>query len=193
VLVVVAIALLVWLQRSDNGSAPDNGASAQTGTQRSVPPAPTDPALTKVPTSITLNGKTIALRPLSGGEEYRDIVVGNGREAEKTSIVQMLYTGTLLNGAKFDSTADRNNQPFVFMLGIHQVIAGWDIGIPGMRVGGERVLVIPASLAYGSSSPSADIPPNATLVFDVKLVALGPPIPKHVAPPNAIHLKHPSY
>jgi len=81
------------------------------------------------------------------------------------------YTGKLTDGTKFDSSADHPEQPFIFPLGRHQVIAGWDEGIAGMKVGQKRQLIIPANLAYGSQGVG-NIPPNSTLVFDVKLLGV---------------------
>ena len=104
-----------------------------------------------------------------------DVVVGTGAEA-KSGPVSVHYTGWLhdaskqdLRGAKFDSSRDRGT-PFRFHLGGGQVIAGWDQGVVGMKVGGKRTLVIPPELGYGARGAGAVIPPNATLVFDVELV-----------------------
>lgn len=99
-----------------------------------------------------------------------DIKVGKGAAAKKGDEVTVNYTGTLTNGQKFDSSYDRK-QPFTFIIGEGEVIKGWDEGIPGMKVGGERKLVIPPSLGYGSQE-SSGIPANSTLVFEVTLVSI---------------------
>ncbi|MBI4085947.1 MAG: FKBP-type peptidyl-prolyl cis-trans isomerase [Candidatus Liptonbacteria bacterium] len=98
-----------------------------------------------------------------------DIKVGAGAEAKTGTAVSVNYAGTLLNGAKFDSSYDRG-QPFSFALGAGQVIRGWDEGVVGMKVGGKRKLTIPPDLAYGAQSPSPLIPANSTLVFEIELL-----------------------
>jgi FKBP-type peptidyl-prolyl cis-trans isomerase len=106
---------------------------------------------------------------LAGGLKYTDLQVGTGTEAVpgKTAVVH--YTGTLLDGKKFDSSRDRG-QPFPFPLGGGRVIKGWDEGVKGMKVGGKRVLVIPPEMGYGARGAPPDIPPNATLRFEVELL-----------------------
>ncbi len=99
-----------------------------------------------------------------------DLVVGNGATAASGDTLTVHYLGTLTNGAKFDSSYDRN-QPFTFRLGVGQVIAGWDQGLPGMRVGGRRKLTIPPALGYGNQA-AGSIPPNSTLVFEVELLSI---------------------
>lgn len=109
------------------------------------------------------------------GLQYQDTVVGAGAQATVGSSVTVHYTGWLYNdgvqGAKFDSSRDRST-PFVFALGVGRVIRGWDEGVAGMLVGGSRCLIIPAALGYGSRGAGAVIPPNATLRFDVELLAV---------------------
>ncbi len=100
-----------------------------------------------------------------------DLTVGNGDEAVAGKNVVVHYTGWLTNGAKFDSSKDRND-PFSFRLGAGQVITGWDDGVAGMKVGGTRKLTIPPEMAYGSRGAGGVIPPNATLVFEVELLAV---------------------
>lgn len=88
-------------------------------------------------------------------------------------MVKVHYTGTLMNGTKFDSSFDHPDKaPIEFALGQHAVIPGWDEGIASMKVGGKRKLIIPPNLAYGDRGAGADIPPNSTLNFDVELVGV---------------------
>ncbi len=98
-----------------------------------------------------------------------ELAVGNGVEATAGKFVFVHYTGWLTDGSKFDSSRDRR-QPFSFLLGRGQVIAGWDEGVQGMKVGGSRKLTIPPHLGYGAAGAGGVIPPNATLVFEVELL-----------------------
>ena len=104
----------------------------------------------------------------SGKLVIEDIKLGTGEEVKSGDIVVMHYTGTLENGTKFDSSVDRN-QPFETQIGVGSVIKGWDQGVPGMKVGGKRKLVIPPDLAYGPRA-TGPIPANSTLVFEVELL-----------------------
>jgi len=110
----------------------------------------------------------------AAGLEITDEKVGDGDEAVAGSTVRVLYTGKLEDGTIFDSTANRDNEPFEFVLGDGQVIAGWDAGVVGMKVGGKRSLVIPAELGYGDSGTST-IPGGATLYFTIELLEVVPP------------------
>ena len=109
------------------------------------------------------------------GLKYTDTKIGDGDEATAGKKVSVHYTGWLYNngtkGAKFDSSLDRG-QPFQFTVGAHQVIAGWDEGVAGMKVGGKRALIIPPELGYGARGAGGVIPPNATLMFDVELLGV---------------------
>jgi len=110
------------------------------------------------------------------GLKYTDTKMGDGATARAGNKVSVHYTGWLSNngakGKKFDSSVDRG-QPFQFTLGAKQVIAGWDEGVAGMKVGGTRTLTIPPELGYGARGAGGGaIPPNATLIFDVELLAV---------------------
>jgi FKBP-type peptidyl-prolyl cis-trans isomerase FkpA len=114
---------------------------------------------------------TNATAPTGGGTlVIEDLVVGTGATAAVGDTVNVHYVGTLTNGTKFDSSYDRG-QTFAFRIGAGQVIAGWDQGVPGMKVGGKRRLTIPPSLAYGNQAVGS-IPANSTLVFEVELVSI---------------------
>lgn len=102
------------------------------------------------------------------GLYMKDLTVGDGPEATSGATVVVHYTGWLPDATEFDSSVGRN-EPFAFQLGASQVIAGWDEGVAGMKVGGRRKLVIPPALAYGLGG-SGPIPPNATLVFEIELL-----------------------
>ncbi len=101
--------------------------------------------------------------------EITDLVVGTGAVAETGKTVTVHYRGTLTNGKEFDASR-RHGRPFAFPLGAGKVIRGWDEGVKGMKVGGKRKLVIPPNMGYGEDGAGDDIPPNATLVFEVELL-----------------------
>jgi len=105
------------------------------------------------------------------GLTIEELVVGSGAAAASGQKVSVHYTGWLTSGAKFDSSKDRGD-PFIFPLGKGQVIKGWDEGVQGMKVGGKRKLTIPPALGYGARGAGGVIPPNATLVFEVELLAV---------------------
>jgi len=138
-------------------------------------PAMTDPLRAAVAGVVAVASIAAAAAPvvLPGGTSYTDVKVGSGDEAVPGKLVFVHYTGWLYvdgtRGKKFDSSLDRG-EPFDFALGAGQVIRGWDEGVAGMKVGGKRTLIIPAAAGYGDRGAGADIPPGATLIFDVELM-----------------------
>jgi len=107
----------------------------------------------------------------ASGLKIIEIKVGTGDEAQKGQTVSVHYTGWLADGTKFDSSLDRG-QPLSFVLGAGQMIPGFDEGVAGMKVGGERRLILPPGLAYGAQGRPPKIPANSELTFDVQLVSL---------------------
>jgi peptidylprolyl isomerase len=127
-------------------------------------------------TALTPAGRSDAANQvieMPDGLKYTDTKAGDGATAKAGNKVSVHYTGWLSDngakGKKFDSSVDRG-QPFQFTLGAKQVIAGWDEGVAGMKVGGTRTLTIPPELGYGARGAPGAIPPNATLIFDVELL-----------------------
>ncbi|KAF8520326.1 FKBP-like protein [Hysterangium stoloniferum] len=127
------------------------------------------PAATSSPDKEKTAKKSGSLQELSGGLKIRDMTVGTGKQAKAGNTVSMRYIGKLENGKIFDSNT--KGKPFTFRLGKGEVIKGWDQGVAGMQVGGERLLIIPPALAYGKQSQSG-IPANSTLKFECKLVEI---------------------
>ena len=114
----------------------------------------------------------------SSGLTKIDVKIGTGKEVTPGKMVRVHYTGWLFDksapdnkGKKFDSSRDRSGN-FTFPLGVGRVIKGWDQGVQGMKVGGQRTLIIPSSMGYGARGAGSIIPPNATLVFDVELIGV---------------------
>ena len=149
----VSLALLASLLAAGSLSALPG--VAKTRQTEPSPPAPTPPIPREVVTP--------------SGLRYWDLQVGEGAEATKGKIVEVLYTGWLEDRTKFDSSLDPSH-PFTFRIGIDEVIQGWHQGIAGMKVGGKRRLVVPPELGYGKQGVARVVPPNATLVFEVELV-----------------------
>lgn len=136
------------------------GATTPTAAAKASPTAaPKEP--------IKLNNPTTT----ASGLKYEDKVVGTGASPQKGQSVTVHYTGTLVDGTKFDSSRDRG-EPFKFVIGVGDVIKGWDEGVATMKVGGKRLLYIPAALGYGSRGAGAVIPPNADLIFEVELLGI---------------------
>jgi peptidylprolyl isomerase len=113
----------------------------------------------------------VASQNFPDGLKIEDFKIGTGSAVKSGDKITINYTGTLENGTKFDSSYD-HGQPFETQIGVGQVIKGWDEGIIGMRIGGQRKLIIPASLGYGQTGMAGVIPPNSTLIFDVELEAI---------------------
>jgi peptidylprolyl isomerase len=109
------------------------------------------------------------IKPDMSQLKTEDLKIGTGTEVKSGDTVIMHYSGTLEDGTKFDSSYDRG-QPFTTQIGVGQVIQGWDLGVPGMKIGGKRKLTIPPQLGYGAQGAGGVIPPNATLVFEVELI-----------------------
>ena len=130
--------------------------------------------------SILIFGLTFAGYAVAGSNELTkiDVKIGTGKEATPGKMVRVHYTGWLFDkstsdnkGKKFDSSRDRSGN-FTFPLGAGRVIKGWDQGVQGMKVGGQRTLIIPSSMGYGTRGAGNIIPPNATLIFDVELMGV---------------------
>jgi peptidylprolyl isomerase len=128
--------------------------------------------------ALTTGAAHAAGKPMTttaSGLQYTDTVAGTGASPATGQICVMHYTGWLYDngqkGAKFDSSVDRG-QPFEFPIGMGRVIGGWEEGVASMKVGGKRTLIIPPELGYGARGAGGVIPPNATLMFDVELLAI---------------------
>lgn len=151
----------------------DSGAGGGEAASNDAPPEPaaSAPVVTEVVAMYApeLDVDLEAMTVTDSGLHYAVLTEGEGDEAVSGKDVVVHYTGWLPNGTKFDSSRDRG-EPFMFPLGAGSVIAGWEEGVAGMRVGGQRKLVIPPSLGYGAAGAGGVIPPNATLVFDVELL-----------------------
>jgi FKBP-type peptidyl-prolyl cis-trans isomerase len=130
-----------------------------------------------VPTNATAQtpGKPMTLTTTSSGLQFSDETVGTGPSPQPGQNCVMHYTGWLYEdgkkGKKFDSSVDRG-EPFEFPIGQRRVIGGWEEGVASMKVGGKRTLIIPPALGYGARGAGGVIPPNATLMFEVELLAV---------------------
>jgi FKBP-type peptidyl-prolyl cis-trans isomerase len=167
-----ALLLLSGCGADDSGSSQsatttDAGAAAGSSTSAPGNCAKVQPRTDDFHQAVTLTTTT------ADGLKYGDIVAGSGAEAVAGRNVTMNYTGWTADGKQFDSSRGSGRTPFeVDNLGQAQVIKGWNEGIQGMKLGGVRRLVIPPALGYGAQGYPPDIPPNATLTFDVELVCI---------------------
>ncbi len=147
----------------DDDTAPTPTTPSPAATQ-ATPARTGTPAATATAGPITLENPTVT----ASGLRYQDLVVGDGPSPQPGQRVTVHYTGYFTDGRKFDSSRDRG-QPFTFVLGVGQVIKGWDEGVASMKVGGKRLLYLPANLAYGSRG-QGPIPPDTDLIFEVELL-----------------------
>jgi FKBP-type peptidyl-prolyl cis-trans isomerase len=160
---LAGVAALLFLVACGYADPAGSGGSAATTDQTTPTP------LAGVDDFNEGSGKPVITLP--DGLKYINLKVGDGALATSKSTVRVHYTGWLSSGQKFDSSRDRG-QPFDVTLGQGQVIPGWDEGIPGMKVGGRRKLIIPPALGYGDQGSPPVIPAKATLVFTVELLAV---------------------
>lgn len=177
VLLVGATAWLVYARTRSNNQTNASTIGVGVGSPKPTPtPTVGDYAMQDVTNIVNPSGAPASAgtagqtQTLEGGLQIRDTLIGAGEEAISGMAIAVHYTGTLQDGTKFDSSLDRG-KPFELILGGGMVIKGWDLGIVGMRVGGKRTLIIPPALGYGAQGAGGVIPPNATLVFDVELLA----------------------
>ena len=143
--------------------------------QASTSAGAADQAATATATTQTTNTVSTTTMPTATQLSIKDEVVGTGAVAAAGDSVTVNYVGALTDGTVFDASANHGTTGFTFTLGAGQVIKGWDEGIVGMKVGGKRTLIIPASLAYGDQAIGNVIPANATLVFEVELLKVQKP------------------
>ncbi len=166
VIAIVAVGAWLFMRKGTDGTSSLYDSSSSPSASTSVSPTATVASATSSPA-----GKVITT---ASGLQYQDEVVGSGATAKSGQAVAVNYTGTLADGTKFDSNVDpafNHVQPFSFQLGAGEVIKGWDEGVAGMKVGGKRKLVIPASLGYGAQA-NGPIPANSVLIFEVELLGI---------------------
>jgi peptidylprolyl isomerase len=170
-IVIAVVAVGAWLfMRKGNTT---------TGLYDASPSVTASVTPTATPTSTAAGSVTPTAKPgnmitTASGLQYQDTSVGTGATAKAGDTVTVKYTGTFTDGKKFDSNVDPafgHVEPFSFRVGAGGVIKGWDEGVAGMKVGGKRKLVVPASLGYGAQD-YGPIPGNSTLLFDVELVSI---------------------
>ena len=157
------VSMLLAVAVTGCGAAPAQQAATQEPVAVSVASAP---SVAKGPPSLAAAGTR-----MQDGVSIEDLRVGDGEEVHAGQQISVHYVGTLTDGTTFDSSRDRKD-PFQFEIGRGMVIAGWEKGLLGMRVGGIRAITIPPDLAYGKHGAGAKIPPDATLHFEVELLKI---------------------
>lgn len=145
------------------------GAEAEAETEPATDAAPKAKAVSTTP---GFTGTPVSTTTLPGGLLIEDFKIGEGEQARRGAQVSVHYTGTLADGTMFD-TSRKRGRPFMFTIGRGRVIKGWELGVPGMKVGGKRRLTVPAELGYGPRA-KGKIPPNSALIFTMELVAAEP-------------------
>jgi peptidylprolyl isomerase len=166
VLLLLAGALAPMAFAACGGDDDDDTADTPTSAATTTTGGSPSPAASATEGPISLKNPTAT----PSGLQYEDIVVGTGASPQQAGRVTVHYTGKFLDGKTFDSSVDRG-QPFTFVIGVGQVIKGWDEGVATMKVGGKRNLIIPAALAYGARG-QGPIPPNTDLYFEVELISV---------------------
>ncbi|RPI86688.1 MAG: FKBP-type peptidyl-prolyl cis-trans isomerase [Chloroflexi bacterium] len=163
-LFVTLVAFLLWNRQNDARVAAEatTTAQAQFGTTQTAQVALATPFGAESDAEVVTT---------ASGLQYQDLVIGEGDAAQAGDTVSVHYTGWLVDGTEFDTSRD-SGQPFEFTIGQGSVISGWDEGVAGMMVGGVRKLYIPSELGYGAGGSPPVIPGNATLVFEVELLAV---------------------
>lgn len=157
VVLAMFVLVLAWAMRPVDSPASGDG--------------PAETPVAQTPADTPAPEESPATAQDATGLVIEDLGVGEGPEAVSGNAVTVHYTGWLTDGTQFDSSLD-SGQPFQFTLGQGDVIAGWDVGVAGMKAGGKRKLTIPPEMGYGEQGAGAAIPPNATLVFEVELLAI---------------------
>lgn len=172
---LIAVCALVLLSACGSDALTTASPASSAPAQASSNPAS---SCTPAAAAVDSFSQTVPLTTTADGLEYGDITAGTGAMPQKGQNVTVQYTGWLTNGCMFDSSRQAGRSAFSFVIGATppNVIGGWEEGVLTMRVGGKRRLVIPPRLGYGSSAQGS-IPANATLVFDVELLAVTAPSP----------------